>query len=83
MQTDITVFLRFPDEQKILQYSSLPADVRWGSFLMHLFLPYGIHDKRTPKDVCGEATKTHDFLGTVSNPYFCIPFIALDNHTLI
>ena len=28
--------------------TSLPADVLWGSFVMR--------DKRTPKDVCGEAT---------------------------
>ena len=74
-QRDITVFLRFPDEQKILQNSSLPADVLWGSFVMHSFLPHGIPDKPTPKDVCWEATKTHDFLSTVSNPYFYIPFL--------
>ena len=37
-QGDITVFVKFPDKQKILQ--------------------------------------THDFLGTVSNPYFCIPFLS-------
>ena len=31
---------------------SLPADVLWGSFVTHSFLP-----KRPPKDVCGEATQ--------------------------
>ena len=30
--------------------SSLPADVLWGSFVTHSFLPHG-----TPKDVRGEA----------------------------
>ena len=33
---------------------SLPADVLWGSFVTHSFLPHG-QCKRTPKDVCGEA----------------------------
>ena len=31
---------------------SLPADVLWGSFVTHSFM----RDKRSPKDVCGEAT---------------------------
>ena len=31
---------------------SLPADVLWGSFVMR--------DKRTPKDVCGEAMMIQD-----------------------
>ena len=39
---------------------SLPADVLWGSFVTHSFLPHvgekWMRDKRTPKDVCGEAT---------------------------
>ena len=38
---------------------SLPADVLWGSFVTHSFLPVGekwMRDKRTLKDVCGEAT---------------------------
>ena len=38
---------------------SLPADVLWGSFVTHSFLPRGekwMRDKRTLKDVCGEAT---------------------------
>ena len=30
---------------------SLPADVLWGSFVTHSFLP-----QTNPKDVCGEAT---------------------------
>ena len=37
---------------------SLPADVLWGSFVMHAFISLGekwMRDKRTPKDVCGEA----------------------------
>ena len=33
-----------------LLFCSLPADVLWGSFVMHSFL-----DKRTPKGICGEA----------------------------
>ena len=35
---------------------SLPADVLWGSFVTHSFLPNGwMRDERTPKDICGEA----------------------------
>ena len=34
---------------------SLPADVLWGSFVTHSFLP-----KRTPKDVCGEARRQYE-----------------------
>ena len=37
---------------------SLSADVLWGSFVTHSFLPVGekwMRDERTPKDVCGEA----------------------------
>ena len=36
---------------------SLPADVLWGSFVTHSFLK-GMRDKRTLKDVCGEARGT-------------------------
>ena len=43
------------------QDNSLPADVLWGSFVTHSFLPHGgekrMRDKRTPKDVCGKANK--------------------------
>ena len=33
-----------------MYWCSLPADVRWGSFVTLM------RDKRTPKDVCGEAS---------------------------
>ena len=33
---------------------SLPADVLWGSFVTHSFLPH-VGNERTLKDVCGEA----------------------------
>ena len=36
---------------------SLPADVLWGSFVTHSFLPQGMRDERTSKDVCGEVRK--------------------------
>ena len=40
-------------------YLSLPADVLWGSFVTHSFVgEKWMRDKRTPKDVCGEATCT-------------------------
>ena len=35
----------------MLSLSSLPADVLWSSFVTH-----SMRDKRTPKDVCGEAS---------------------------
>ena len=46
-------------------YHSLPADVLWGSFVTHSFLPHGEREKWmrgewTPKDVCGEATATRE-----------------------
>ena len=38
---------------------SLPADVPWGSFVTHSFLPRvgekRMRDERPPKDACGEA----------------------------
>ena len=46
----------------IRHWTSLPADVLWGSFVTHSFLSVGekwMRDKRTPKDVCGEATTEH------------------------
>ena len=45
--------------------SILPADVLYGSFVTHSFLPQGpsvgekwMRNERTPKDVCGEAIST-------------------------
>ena len=39
------------------EHRSLPADVLWGSFVTHSFNECVTNgDKRTPKDVCGEAT---------------------------
>ena len=53
-----------------LSVASLPADVRWGSFVTHSFLPHGVEmgdvgekwmrDKRTPTDVWGEASAWQD-----------------------
>ena len=47
--------------------NSLPADVLWGSIVTHSFLPHRqsvgekwMRDKRTPKDVCGEANQKID-----------------------
>ena len=45
------------DKNSISFNCSLPADVLWGSFVTHSFLPH-MRDKRTPKDVCGEAIST-------------------------
>ena len=42
-------------ERPIADYYSLPADVLWGSFVTKR-----MRDKRTPKDVCGEARITTD-----------------------
>ena len=41
--------LYFLSFKEIKIYHSLPTDVLWGSFVTHSL------DKRTPKDVCGEA----------------------------
>ena len=41
-----------------LQRPSLPADVLWGSFVRHSFLPQKwMRDERTPKDICGKASR--------------------------
>ena len=42
---------------------SLPADVLWGSFVTHSFR---MRDKRTPKDVCGEATVSDAMMAKAS-----------------
>ena len=40
--------------------ASLLADVLWASFVTH---SWGrMRDKRTPKDVCGEARRGHDLM---------------------
>ena len=46
--------LLFQSQSSINEICSLPADVLWGSFVTHSFLP---RDKRTPKDVCREAMR--------------------------
>ena len=43
-----------PPPIQIVSRYSLPADVPWGSFVTHSMNAW--HDKRTPKDVYGEAT---------------------------
>ena len=55
--------------------TSLPADVLWGLFVTHSFLKW-MRDKRTPKDVCGEATRQLD-KGT--EPGSCNQALALIN----
>ena len=55
--------------------TSLPADVLWGSFVTHSFLKW-MRDKRTPKDVCGEATRQLD---KGSEPGWCNQALALIN----
>ena len=44
---------------------SLPTDVLWGSFVTHSFLPQWMRDKRTPKDVCGEAKLDYHFWNSI------------------
>ena len=59
---------------------SLPADVLWGSFVTHSFLPVGekwMRDKRTRKDVCGEATKAEEVGSwSINNKYFFYPHVG-------
>ena len=53
------VLIVYRPTSDFLGFRNLPADVLWGSFVTHSFLPVGekwMRDKRTPKDVCGEAT---------------------------
>ena len=53
-------------------HSSLPADVLWGSFVTHSFL----RDKRTPKDVCGEAKGTEElFVSLIVNCSWILQWI--------
>ena len=42
---------------------SLPSDVLWGSFVTHSFR---MRDKRTPKDVCREATVSDAMMAKAS-----------------
>ena len=55
------------------QKCSLSANVLWGSFVTHSFLPHvgdkWMRDKRTPKDVCGEANKNANNLQLDATDY--------------
>ena len=51
------VSFRFGFSRDGQETSSLPADVLWGSFVTHSVGEKWMRDKRTPKDVCGEARK--------------------------
>ena len=67
--------LLFQSQSSINAICSLPADVLWGSFVTHSFLP---RDKRTPKDVCREAMRyavyTKQVPGSISLGYQEHPF---------
>ena len=70
---DITYWYKCACQKRI----SLPADVLWGLFVTHSFLPpvweKWMRDERTPKDVCREARNASVFVTKDS-------FVSLDTN---